>query len=117
MVPIGRHRTACPPQRRVTDHRQHLLAARIGLSLDFHQRDGVDAGIGVAPIRLESDDVLLDRIFQRDLGDLAIIGPERVLPVVLVYASKQAVALAAGTVPPDQIAQYLLGLLALAQAI
>jgi hypothetical protein len=47
----------------VTDHRQHLLAARVGRVADRHERDGVNARVSIAPVGLKASGVGFNRLF------------------------------------------------------
>ena len=80
--------------RGVAHHQEQFGLPRIRLVLHLHERNGVDAGIGVAPVGLETGEIGLDGLLQVP-GRLEFLARRhRLLPAVLMDAAKEPVGLA-----------------------
>ena len=83
----------------------------------MHQLHGVDSGVVIAPVGLESGQVRLDRLVQQTPGEDGVLVGDRLDPLILVHAAQQAVCLAVGAALVEQSPQDFLGLDASVQPV
>ena len=117
VVPVVGLARGDPALDRVAHDRQEHLSFRRRWLSNLHQRDRVDARIGVAPVRLETFAVDVDRLVEVPFGQECLAGLNRRLPAILVHPPENAEGLAAWATTLDQLQQNPLRLVTTTGAV